>query len=415
MFNTELNSNKSKIDDDFDNVYEPLVKEFMQRIEGVRKNNLPEPFIPVYGKNYADAKYKIAFIGWETRDNSSLEKFCKDAIEDSKKPLRRFFEDIYAGEEMTIYGNNFGTSFWDFIIKYLANFYCEDWEKLKYEANSDILKSFVWGNLESIERFEVTAKVKGADIQDWRKVKQASLIFDNADNIIKSLHPKVLIILHWDEEDSWLSKKNDDSHEIIIEDVLEYYHLKNADTHVYWTRHPGSLSRSKIDFNKVIINIIRSISDKRIYDYFPGQQILRLIDKFYLKIEEVGSSLGLKVEIQQFYNQKACIYFRHPNWKYCKIGFEFEDYLGNSFFGGIRRFDENVQIPCAKSISQKLEMKEDPTDYWPYWFWFDEEYKNWINKLYDEPGNESFAREIKMQVERMRDKLIELECEGLIL
>ena len=411
---------KKTLDINFINTYKPLLEQFMNKIRGVNPNSLPVPFLPYYGTKYEKFQYKIAFLGWETRNSDKLSEYIEKFNNHSNDVFFWFREDLDEPFDFITkeygYMNNFGNDFWGFILKFLSKFHgIREWKDVKNGLYPDILKSFVWGNMESIERYEVTAKTKGADYQDWMKVKQASLIFDNINYVLNLFNPKILIVLHWLDEDDWLTQGSDFKHEIIFEDILEYYFLERTQTHVYWTRHPGSLSRKKIDFNQIIINILRSIRGKDIYTDFPGVEILNSIENFYHGIEEVGQSLDLSVEILPFWSQKAGIYFCNKNWKYCRIGFEFEDNWGNTFFGGICRADINVPIPSEKAISDRLEMKEVQTSYWPYWFWLDEQYKNWNNKLADEIQNDIFIEAIKKQVKKMQNALLELVMEGVQL
>ena len=115
-------------DINFKNTYLPLVEKFIQQIEGIPKENLPEPFIPVYGNLYDQSLFKIAFVGWETRDNQTLQNFYDNFKSDPIDCLFRFKEDLLMDDarnfKFNYYGNNFGRGFWDFILRFLARFYC---------------------------------------------------------------------------------------------------------------------------------------------------------------------------------------------------------------------------------------------------------------------------------------------------
>lgn len=408
----EIFSRESDIDANFIKVYKPLLEQFMEEIKDVPLENLPVPFIPVYGKDYGCNPYKIAFVGWETRNNSNLAEFFKDAKQNSTEALKWFFEAFDDDLKCTTYGNKFGTGFWDFIFKFLGRFYNENWKAIKNKQKPEILKSFIWGNLESIERYEVSAEGEGATKLDWEKIKLASSIYDKSDFIINAFNPKIIVVLHWQDDDSWLTKGNEFTHEIILKDNLEYYYLETTNTHVYWTRHPGSLSRLKIDFNHVIINILRSISAKRIYYDFPGIHFLENVNKFYFQVKEIASDLDLSIEINPFWDQNPGLYFSNPKWQYWEIGFEFEE---KRFFGGICWTSKSIPMKIEGSISKKFEMQEDATVFWPYWFWFNENYKNWNNNLHDDKINENFINEIMTEVKKMLVTLNELEAEGLQL
>jgi hypothetical protein len=59
-------------------------------------------------------------------------------------------------------------------------------------------------------------------------------------------------------------------------------------------------------------------------------------------------------------------------------------------------------------------MTEEAAPYWPYWFRFEENYRNWDKKLIGELKNGNFLAVIKKQVERMLAALNELEKEGTL-
>ena len=296
MENSELNSVKSKMKQDFNAVYEPLLRQFIEEIKDVDKENLPIPFIPVFGEKYEKAEYRIAFVGWETRNNSDLSKFIQLAEEKPDEALNYFSEvlDIEDEYNLTNYGNNFGTGFWNFVMKFLALFHgINDWEEIKNQKHPDILQSFVWGNLDSIERYEVSAKARGGRLEEWKKVKKASLIFDKASHILNVFKPKILIILMWRDDDKWLTEGmeigKDFEEKTILEDELEYYYINYTDTHVYWTKHPRGMNNN-LDF---YINLImRHIINIKIFFELPNQQntarIIELIDGIEKSILDFG-------------------------------------------------------------------------------------------------------------------------------
>jgi hypothetical protein len=411
MHSKKLVLNKSKVDSDFIKVYEPLLKKFIEEIKDIEKENLPEPFIPVYGKNYESTPFKIAFVGWETRNNSSLKKFYDVAEKSPLEALNRFYEviDLEEEENLTNYGSKFGNGFWNFVFKFLAKLYNKDWKEIKRKSHPEILKSFVWGNLDSIERFEVSAKGAGGNYQEWEKVKRASTIFDNAEVFIKALKPKVIIVLQWQEDDLWINGIKNIEHEIILVDYLEYYHLKDSDTHIYWTRHPRGLSNYQIE--EYILRIFISINDKNIFPDYPGKKFFDSIEILNLQLKELGDEFGLLFEDLPYWGTNSGFYFTSSRWKDYLIGFEFEGNWGSSFFGGIRKIDNNSPRITDKSIGQKLGMTEEAAPYWPYWFWFEENYSNWDKKLIGELKNGNFLAVIKKHVERMLPALNELEKE----
>jgi len=251
------------IKENFINIYKSLATEFINKIKNLKgMEGIPEPFLPVYGKNFEKVKCKIAFVGKETKSYGSITNFIEDFIKHPENALFRE-EGEFDEFEFTNWTNNFKTSFWDFVLQFLAKFYkLQDWEILKEQQHTDILSSFAWCNTNAIERYEVSAQGKNVDYETWLKVKNASIVFDNAEYLIKSLKPNVLIILNWEENLEWLTKNVvENIKPIEIGDHLQYYYLKNYDIHVYWTAHPRWLS-ANVGFDYIIDKIINDITKK---------------------------------------------------------------------------------------------------------------------------------------------------------
>ena len=63
--------------------YAPLVSKFVKDIGELDVTGIPAPHIPIMGKNYGLAKYKMAFIGMETYGWEDINVFLKTAKENS--------------------------------------------------------------------------------------------------------------------------------------------------------------------------------------------------------------------------------------------------------------------------------------------------------------------------------------------
>jgi hypothetical protein len=58
--------------------YTPLVQEFIQKVESLpipEIKDMPEPFLPLFGKDYEQSALRIIFIGQDTRWWWDLRKF----------------------------------------------------------------------------------------------------------------------------------------------------------------------------------------------------------------------------------------------------------------------------------------------------------------------------------------------------
>ncbi len=256
----------------FYSTYSNLVQNFIKQIEKVDVRGIPEPHLPCIGSDYLKSNYKLAFFGKETKGWGDLKAFMNDAKVDPVKAIQRNegeFDDL----EFVDWTNNFKTSFWDFILQFLAVFYgISDMQALKInEKYYTLLRSFIWGNTNSIERYEVTAKGNEVPYDNWEKVKNASRIFDNPKYILEIYKPRVLFILNWDEDEKWLTGSGSFIGPEKIDDNLWYYHRRDTDTHVLWGVHPR-YAAPNIGFPEYIDQMIETIKGKKAFLDGPSDE-----------------------------------------------------------------------------------------------------------------------------------------------
>jgi hypothetical protein len=282
----------------YEDYYKPLWEEFLNQIKNVDIENCPEPHLPIYGEYYSTSKYKIVFVGIDTAGSCSMAKYnCEDGyikiIQDWKK--EEFDELNYCCLKETVSDSGWAWkwNFWRFIFQFLSKFYNINLEELKSSKSDkakNILKSFVWANARSIERFSITAEGKNVNYDNWKKVADASAVFDKAENILRIFKPNILILLNLSMvPDGWFPSEIGEP-EILDTNYLRYYYLKNSNTHLYWTKHPRSLTN--FGFDAIIHKILQSIKSKNIFPDFPGQHttvpIIDLITKIENGIREIG-------------------------------------------------------------------------------------------------------------------------------
>jgi hypothetical protein len=247
-------------------------------------------------------------------------------------------------------------------------------------------------------------------------LKKASLVFDDADLIIKAFNPDLIIVLRW-QDDSWLTKNKirgvDFFNETIIEEQLEYYFLPATKTHIYWTRHPLGMSRNKIDQDNLIMKVLDSFCRKEKSKIVPCRQRIEDIDALNDQAKTLALEMGLLPETLNSGGKYAGIYFRKPNWNRCCIGFEFDEKWGSDFFKGIKKTNKDISLD-EESIKRKFNMKETSTPCWPYWEWC-ERYRIWDQKVFDEIRSGVFIKFIKDNLEVMLSNLNELEENGIQL
>lgn len=239
--------------------YKPLVTEFVKNIRSVNYDKIPEPFFPIHGKLYESAPTRIAFVGMETRGWGNITDFVKDVDENPEDAIFRGFDE-FNELEFCNWGNNFGNGFWDFNFKFLANFHgIDNWKKVKRGETEEILKSFAWGNTNSIERYHVTAKEKGVAYENWLTVKEASKCFDRGKYLLDILQPHLMVILNWDTSEEWLINGVDNFSKEEVDEHFWYYFIPTTKTHVIWTAHPTWLAKNT-DFDsniKYLVDFIR--------------------------------------------------------------------------------------------------------------------------------------------------------------
>ncbi len=383
------------IEEKFIETYTPLLTQFMEKVENVITDDLPEPHLPVYGKGYENSPYKIAFVGWETRDNAKLKDFISDYKEVGvQKALHRW--DKYFGNDFLFttdgsncFHNNTGTDFWGFIFKFLSCFYdIDDWVKIKNKEFPEILKSFVWSNIASIERFEATDRKENTSRAEWEKVKTASLIFDSAKYLVDVFQPNIIIILRWEENDKWLTESFDYSDDKKIADHLDYYFIKSNNTHVFWTAHPGWLSRNK-RMKQIITDIIKSIQNKKVFTSFPGENFLvrtqtrkKLLETLKKQLVEMAFKIGLATLDEEWgTGGESYFYFSLPfSNRKVSICLGFDNGY-NNFSIGVDIKDKSSGYKNLKStISSKLKTpigKDENYPNWAFLHYFKGDLENW--------------------------------------
>ena len=267
--------------------YIPLIEDFKDKIKGLNLQGLTGPHFPCVGECYEKARYKFAFCGMETYGWTSLQDFMET------KYAQDYLQDM-GDSNLNNYNpvgwitNNLHTTFWGFIFKFLAKFYnYTDVSQLineeRDETSNSILKSMVWCNSNSIERFVVSSK-PDADPKVWKIIKEASIIFDDLNHIINFGHPDVIFVFGKDTNEKYLANDDTLSHIYSINEkqrknVLKiehknhqyrYYYLRNSATHVFLLPHPRWIGQfSGIGHEKYIESLLKDIKNYNIWDVLP--------------------------------------------------------------------------------------------------------------------------------------------------
>ena len=299
----------------------PLIEEFKKELSNLNIKGITGPHLPGVGECYENAKYRFAFCGMETYGWNEMKDFmsreANDYLKDSDDCLNQFLPLGWA--------SNWHATFWAFVFRFLARFYQVDFCKLVDKNSSDkeiqaILKSFLWAQANSIERYEVTSQWAGAEQHAWDEVKTASRKFDDLNHIINSCAPKVVFIVYSGvNEDYFMNDETlsrmysvDAKHKknclrlSNAEMKYDYYYLRNSSTHVFKLPHPTWMGLySGIGIDAYVDSLIKDIETYHIWDSLPvGQDVftfpimeedhLCLIDEKYRIIATIAHSLTQK-------------------------------------------------------------------------------------------------------------------------
>lgn len=244
--------------------YLTLLDRFFEKTKDMELAGIPAPHIPSVGDLYSKAKYKIAFFGMETKGWGDLSDLYSEFQKDPDKAFDYLTED-FKELEFVNWTNNFGTSFFNYVLLFLSKFYhIKDWKSLRTDEKYQyLLKTFIWGNTNSIERYEVSAKQNGVNFDSWNKVKEESRSFDSAKYVLETCRPDILLVLNWSESENWLGNPVA-FHKDEIADHLFHVYLEASGTHVYWLAHPRWLAIN-VGFEKSIETIIEDINRRSIH------------------------------------------------------------------------------------------------------------------------------------------------------
>ncbi len=263
--------------------YAPLVEGFVKEIGDLNLTGIPAPHIPIMGEDYVSAKYRMAFIGIETYGWEDMNVFLETAKKNSGDAVF-LMENTINDLEHLGWANNYHATFWGFVFKFLAKFYKVGFDDLvQKKAYPELLRSFVWGNTNSIERYHVTAESNAVNRETWEKVKRASICFDSLNNIVKSVNPKLLFVLNYSVNLDYIQSDDavrlfgipvENKKDIMWLQVdekrkIEYYYLRDDDVHIILMPHPRWMGQRGDGIYSYVDNAIELICKYNIWDCLP--------------------------------------------------------------------------------------------------------------------------------------------------
>lgn len=261
--------------------YGELVAQFIKEISNLNLQGIEEPHLPVIGNCYERSRFKVAFCGMETLGWGAISEFVKKDANELVTYADYTINDLhYLG-----WPKNYHATFWGFVLKFLARFYNVEFKDLIEEKYPEVLRCFLWANTNSIERYEVSAQKQGADYECWRKVKEASLPFDNLNHLLRVANPKVVFILFSGARQEFFLDSNTLTYGLDVTNKNDYLRIDNKDfgyryffrrdtgTHIFCLPHPtymGAYSGKSID--AYVDNLITDIRNYRIWPNMPSEQ-----------------------------------------------------------------------------------------------------------------------------------------------
>jgi hypothetical protein len=162
--------------------------------------------------------------------------FRDTAKQDTQKALF-MHEDVFHNLAFTRWTNNFGKTFWDTVMQFLAVIHnLSDRRQLKRRERDDILQTFVWAETNSVELWRSTPSRAGANFEAWQQFKAASeRHLDSFSTILDVFRPQLAIVLNWIVHDKYWDLPLQWER---IGDHVNYAFEAVHGTHVFHTAHP---------------------------------------------------------------------------------------------------------------------------------------------------------------------------------
>jgi hypothetical protein len=229
----------NQIRQQYEKHYASKVPDFLREVGEINAAGIPDPHLPLWGNSYEFAEPKIVFIGQDTAYWGDMNAFRETAKHDLHAAIFGH-EDVFRDLLFTRWTNNFGTTFWDTVMQFLAVFHnIPDWQQLKRRERDDILQTFVWAQTNAVELWGSTPSKEGADFEAWKTFKTASeRQLDSFASILDIFRPHLVIVLNWTVRDEYWDIPLQWTR---IGDYVDYAFDASHSTHVFHTAHPTFL------------------------------------------------------------------------------------------------------------------------------------------------------------------------------
>lgn len=228
--------------------YTPLMQEFVRELESLPHPNIaemPEPFFPVFGKNYERSAFRLVIIGQDTRGWGDLLDFLDREKATPGISLRNGLAEFQDEEHPFTGWGNTRHHFWGFAMMLLAALHGkEQWGMMKQGAMNEVLDSFAWGNCNALELYQSSPSRMSPPVPRdyWDAVRKAGARFDRLRHIEETLKPQAVIVL-WRGMNPECYFEGYEYKEISREGRLIHYRLPEVGVDVFHAPHPQSMGR----------------------------------------------------------------------------------------------------------------------------------------------------------------------------
>jgi hypothetical protein len=223
--------------------FTPLVQEFVREVEGLPHpdiNKIPEPFFPLFGKNYERSAFKLVVVGQDTYWWGDLREFIAS---EKTNPGSKLVEGLntFRAHEFTKWGGP-RQSFWGFAMMFLAALHGQDdWGAMKHGKMVEILDSFAWGNGNAVELYGSTASKIGVPASYWNSIRRAGEPLNRFRHIQETLSPHVVLLMHRQIN---IPAYFEGYHpNVVLKDGrLTHYQLPEVGVDIFHVPHPRSMN-----------------------------------------------------------------------------------------------------------------------------------------------------------------------------
>lgn len=222
--------------------YTPLVQQFCKSMEGGDYEcleHMPQPFLPLFGKNYERSAFKFLVIGQDTKGWGRTDAFLEKEYAHPGQALNEVFDSIES-TKFREWGNS-TNSFWGFTMALLAEVHgMPNWNVLKWGGHEDILSSFAWANANAVELWPSILKhTSKVPYETWRAARAAGEHLNRFSHMVETLKPRVVLLTvkSLNLEEFFMGFKL-----ITLESPdpnIGHYRLEGHNIDIFHTYHPG--------------------------------------------------------------------------------------------------------------------------------------------------------------------------------